>query len=42
MRISYEMGGLEESDFVHYKDNPMRAWDAWFKTAAEKKVGPVD
>lgn len=39
MRISYERGGLEESDMARFTSNPMDAWAAWFKQAVEGKVG---
>lgn len=36
MRISYEMGGLEEADFEGR--DPLAVFDQWFKEAVERKV----
>ena len=36
MRISYELGGLQEDDIDCA--NPLKTWDAWFKQATIGKV----
>jgi hypothetical protein len=38
MRISYEAGGLLESDLA---DDPLQQFDHWFKAAVDSKVGDV-
>ncbi len=37
MRISYEIGGLSEADFVGA--DPLAIWDKWFQEAVAEKVG---
>jgi len=38
MRISYELGGLQEADFQRHVKNPMGAWAEWFADATNGKV----
>ena len=40
MRISYERGGLNESDFLGA--DPLLIWDSWFKAAVDGKVGRLN